>query len=295
MSNQKLLVTGASGFLGWNLCRIASNVRRVFGTARSRPESIPAGVSPLIVDLTAESERRRMLEESAPDALIHLAAASKPNYCQLHPRQTHRLNVDAAVALAELCASMGIGFVFASSDQVYDGNNAPYTESTPPSPVNVYGEQKAEAERLIRDRNPSAVICRMPLMFGDPSPSAGSFIQPFLASLKSGRPIRLFADEYRTMVGAQSAARGLLWTAGLKGRLLNLGGKERLSRYEFGLRLAAAAGADSSLVEANRQCEVAMPAPRPSDVSMDSSAAFALGYNPLPVDEELARLSCLNE
>jgi dTDP-4-dehydrorhamnose reductase len=190
---------------------------------------------------------------------------------------------------------MHIRFVFASSDQVFDGDNAPYDESSPPSPINIYGEQKAEAERLVTDRHPTAVVCRMPLMYGDPSPSTGSFIQPFIASLLSGNTISLFVDEYRTVAGAPSAARGLLLAAGLDGGLLHLGGKERLSRYEFGLRLATAIGADISLVKPCSRHDVPMPAPRPADVSMDSSKAFALGYDPLTVDEELAGLRCVRE
>lgn len=295
MNKPKLLITGASGFLGWTVCRSASGSWRVYGLANTHPEALPAGIDAVRADLTSPTDRRRLLETIRPDAVIHLAAASKPNFCQKFPEQSRHINVDAAVTLAELCASMRIPFVFSSTDQVFDGTAAPYSESSPPSPINVYGEQKLEAERLILAGNPNAVVCRMPLMYGDASPAAESFLQPLLASLKAGTSVSLFVDEYRTVVGAPSAARGLLLAVGHRGGLLHLGGRQRLSRVEFGLHLAAAVGADPSRIHSCRQRDVPMPAPRPADVSLDSSKAFALGYDPLPVDRELAALECVRQ
>ena len=88
--------------------------------------------------------------------------------------------------------------------------NAPYKENDPVSPISYYGEQKIKAEQEMLAIYPKIVICRMPLMFGIPSHYAASFIDFFLKTLREGKKISLFTDEYRTPVSGLTAAKGLL-------------------------------------------------------------------------------------
>jgi dTDP-4-dehydrorhamnose reductase len=289
---KRLLVTGASGFLGWNVCKIAASSWQVFGTARSHSVKID-GVSMNSVDLCDQTEVRELFRRVRPHAVIHLAAASQPNFCQTQPEQSRRINVDVPIFMSSLAAEKDIPFVFSSTDLVFDGRHAPYAENDPVCPLSVYGEQKVAAELGVRQRNPDAVVCRMSLMFGDAPSTASSFIQPLVAALRQAKPIDMFVDEYRTAASAISSARGLLLALDKQVPLLHLGGRERISRYDFARKLAALLGADASLVRPKNQRDVAAAAPRPSDVSLDSTKAFALGYNPLTVDEELCRLACV--
>ena len=81
---QKLLVTGASGFLGWNLCQTARADWEVHGTYSVHPIEIP-DVRLHAIDLTDLATVDRTISEIAPDAVIHTAAASQPNFCQNNP------------------------------------------------------------------------------------------------------------------------------------------------------------------------------------------------------------------
>ena len=128
---------------------------------------------------------------------------------------------------------LSIPYVFTSTDLVFDGLNPPYKETDPVSPVNLYGEQKVMAERGILVRYPVAAICRMPLMFGVATPPATSFMQPFMQTLREGKELSLFTDEFRTPVSGKTAAQGLLLALAISG-IIHLGGKERVSRYDFG-------------------------------------------------------------
>jgi dTDP-4-dehydrorhamnose reductase len=284
-----LLVTGASGFLGWNLCAAARAGWRVVGVAHAHPIALP-GVRVVSCDVTRFRDVDRLFGEVRPDAVIHAAAASQPEYCQRHPDRSRRINVDAAVHVAGLAAAAAVPFVFTSSDLVFDGRRPPYRETDPPAPVSVYGGQKMAAERGIRSRCPDALICRMPLMFGDPGPSGASFIQPWIAALGDSRQLRLFTDEFRTPVSGRTAAAGLLLALEKGGGLLHLGGRTRLSRHEFGTILAELLGADPGLILPVRQADVATAAPRPPDVSLDSRKAYALGYDPPPLREDLRQV-----
>jgi dTDP-4-dehydrorhamnose reductase len=285
----KLLVTGASGFLGWNICQVAASQWEVYGTYRSKSVTIP-GVKTLKLDLTDFDALKSIIEEIKPTAIIHTAAQSKPNYCQLHPEETYPINVTASVNLAGLSADYSIACAFTSTDLVFDGLNPPYKETDPVSPISVYGEQKVEAEQGILERNPQIAVCRMPLMFGKASPHAGSFIQGFIQTLKASQELQLFTDEYRTSVSGTTAAKGLLLAVEKAQGILHLGGKERLSRYDFGRVLAEVLELPVEKIKPCLQQDVKMPASRPPDVSLDSSKAFELGYQPLSIREELEAL-----
>lgn len=287
---KKLLVTGASGFLGWNLCHVAQETWQVYGTYFTH--SVTSGDVKLYkIDLTDYTALEKFFTAIQPDAVIHLAAASKPNFCQKNPEVSYKINVTASMYLAQLCAKRNIPFIFTSSDLVFDGQNPFYKESDPVSPICVYGEHKVIAEQKIQKNYPVAAICRMPLMFGLPSPVATSFIQSFIQTLKAGQELNLFVDEFRTPVSATTAAKGLLLALEkqVKG-ILHLGGKERISRYEFGLLLAKLFNFNQDLIVPGRQQDVVMAAPRSPDTSLDSSKAWQLGYQPLSLKEELVSI-----
>jgi dTDP-4-dehydrorhamnose reductase len=178
---KKLLVTGASGFLGWNLCQLAKPEWDVYGTYFSHPGEIP-GVNLIKVDLRDFEEIKRIFHEIQPAAVIHMAAQSSPNFCQSHPIESHSINVTAAWNIAGLCADSSIPCVFTSTDLVFNGLNPPYRETDPVCPVSLYGEQKVIAEEGMLERYPLTAVCRMPLMFGMATP------QPQVSCSHSSKP-----------------------------------------------------------------------------------------------------------
>ncbi len=284
---KKLLVTGASGFLGWNLCQQARSHWQVYGTYYTHSVKIP-GVSLIKIDLRNFNHLQQLFTDIQPNAVIHTAAASKPNYCQTHPQESYSINVSASLNIARFCAEYNIPCVFTSTDLVFDGTNPPYTESDRVSPITYYGEQKVEAEQKMLAIYPGSAICRMPLMFGLPSPVANSFLQSFIANLKAGKELNLFVDEFRTPASAITASKGLLLAVEKQVQgILHLGGKQSISRYDFGLLLANILQLSPSLIKPGKQQDVIMAAPRSPDTSLDSSKAFNLGYQPRSLREEL--------
>lgn len=292
---KKLLIAGASGFLGWNLCQEAKSEWAVWGTYWVHPVQIP-GVRLLPVDLREEQEIAAMFALVQPDAVILTAAASQPNFCQERPQESHAINVQAACHIAQMCAQERIQCVFTSTDLVFNGLHPPYRETDAVCPVSIYGEQKVMAELEMLDRYPQTAVCRMPLMFGDGGPASKSFVQPMLQTLKQGTDLALFTDEFRTPVSATTAAQGLLLALQINYQgILHLGGRESVSRYEFfRLLLQVLFGEHPSplpgKIKQIRQQDVKMAAPRPPDVSLNSGLAFALGYNPPPLRAEFEAL-----
>ncbi|PZU96822.1 MAG: NAD(P)-dependent oxidoreductase [Leptolyngbya sp.] len=278
-THRRLLITGASGFLGWHLARAAQATWQVGGTYHRHAPPLP-GVKLHCIDLTDAIALKDWLVQVASDAVIHTAALSQPNRCEQEPDLSRAMNVEATRVLAQFCGERQIPFVFTSTDQVFDGHAAPYDETSPPSPISVYGRHKVKAEAIIQSAHPTAAICRLPLLYGPPSPTAECFLQGFLRRLEAGQPLHLFTDEFRTPAYVEDAAAGLLLALEQSSGLLHLGGPERLSRYDFGLHLAEVFGFDKTLLLPSKQADVAMPAARPADVSSSSQRAIDLGYRP---------------
>jgi dTDP-4-dehydrorhamnose reductase len=147
------------------------------------------------------------------------------------------INVKATALLAELAAE--IPFLFFSSDQVFDGAKGWYVETDLVNPLNVYGETKAEAERIVL-QNPRHSVIRVALNAGNSPTGDRSFVEAMRNSVKGGTPLTLFTDEFRCPLPAGMTARALWELVDLdRPGLYHLGGAERLSRWEIGQALTS--------------------------------------------------------
>lgn len=283
---KNLLITGISGFLGRHLTTFPQQEWRITGMYGRQPLEWP-GVATLAADLTDSASLDALLTTCRPDAVLHLATASNPNFCEENPELTHQINVAATLQLARYCADRGLPFLFTSTDLVFDGEHAPYATTDAPSPISVYGRQKAEAEAGVLALHPGACVARLPLMYGQ----GANFLPAWVEKGRRGETIPAFTDEYRSPALAADVARGLwlLLEKEVNG-IWHLGGPERVSRYEFGLHMAEVFGFSQKLILPGRRADVAMPAPRPADVSLDSRESCDLGYRPLGVRQGLEKV-----
>jgi dTDP-4-dehydrorhamnose reductase len=286
----RIAVSGAGGFLGWNICRVAiEQGYDVTGIIHNNRVHLDQCVAEQC-DLTNPDETDKLIEKIRPDIFIHCAALSDPNLCQQNQSLAEKINVHSPLYIAHLCSRKSIAFSFTSTDLVFDGAAAPYSEDATMNPLSIYGLQKAAAEQAILHEYGSALICRMPLMFGAVPQGVKRFLQQWIDQLLSGNRLSLFTDEFRTPVSAEDAAKGLLMFTGNVSGILHLGGSERISRCDFGLILAGMLGVSPDLISGCRQRDIKMAAPRPADVSLNSIKAFSLGFSPGSVRSELQKI-----
>jgi dTDP-4-dehydrorhamnose reductase len=286
---RRLLVTGVSGLLGWNICRnLPPGEWELFGICFRNRVSV-SGITVLKKDLGDPREIEALFQDVRPDAVIHAAAISDAEYCETHGSGSFAINVEASVSLAHLCRKRSIPYVFTSSDLVFDGMNPPYREDDPVCPISCYGRQKVEAEQRILETYPDAAICRMPLMFGIPG-SGSKSILTMIEAMRKGMPLRLFVDEYRTPLHAGAAAAGIMMALHAVHGVVHLGGPDRISRFGLGKLIAEVFGEREALLVGCRQRDTATSAPRPPDVSMDSSRAFELGFRPASLRDQIREL-----
>jgi len=289
MTKKRLLVTGISGFLGWHVAHFKQKEWEIIGTYHKHLATFP-NVKSTALDLSDEVQLQRILGALRPHAILHLAAASNPNFCEKHEAISYQVNVEASIFLAKIAKDMDIPFLFTSTDLVFDGQRSPYHEDDITNPVSIYAKHKIMAEDGIQKVNKSATIARLPLMYGLPQNGKG-FMSDWLMKLKEGEAVYAFTDEYRTAVDAFSAVEGLFLLLNKKvSGLWHLGGRERMSRYDFAEKVAQRLGLYEDLVIPSLQEEVQMPANRPPDVSLDSGRAYDLGYQPRKTRDALDAL-----
>jgi dTDP-4-dehydrorhamnose reductase len=293
---KKILLTGASGFLGWNLCHKLANDFSITGIYYRQHFDFDK-ISWYKLNLLDSNKLKECLKEKKPDAVIHCAALSNTNFCEENPALSHHVNVYATIELAEFCRTNNIPLVFTSTDLVFNGNNAPYSETDLPRPICVYGNQKLQAEEFLLNETENAMICRLPLLFGQGAAYCKNFMRDWMDLLGKGEELKAFKDEFRTPLSVEWAANGIKKAlyflmdngADSKCRLIHLGGPESVSRFDLALKIAACFELDEKLISAVSRLSVPMPAPRPENVSLDSNLAQEiLGFVPPTLDELLA-------
>jgi dTDP-4-dehydrorhamnose reductase len=152
--------------------------------------------------------------------------------------------VPAAQALAAHAQARGARLLHFSTDLVFDGEHAPYGDDSPPAPITDYGAAKAEAERVVRELNPTAIIVRPSLIYGfQPLDAQTTWL---VEGMRRGETVRLFTDEYRCPVWVHDLSAAILELAGPAAPQpagpLNLGGPQPLNRWDFGMKMLAALG-----------------------------------------------------
>ena len=269
----RILVTGGSGFLGWNLLGKCTDLFEIYALRHSSPlpEHLPIHI--LDADMYRPDILADMIRKTPADVIIHAAALSRTSACESNPGIAHQLNVEATRAILEATDPAKTRFLYISTDLVFDGCKGFYNEQDEPKPVMVYGKTKWEAEKLVRSWGENHVILRLALMYGPPSQAYASFLGWLEKSLKKGQ-VNLFKDEWRTPLYVGDAACALIKLIKVEySGILHLGGAKRCSRYEFGIEFARQADYEIKAIRGMRQEEAHLDSSRPSDVSLDSSLA----------------------
>ena len=213
---QKLLVSGAGGFVG----------ARVMHLWRGQAELtiFPRG----FLAAATEEEVIRFAAQVQPDVILHLAALSDTGYCQRHPEESRRANVELPCWMAKAARAAGAKLVAFSSDQVYAGvtQDGPLAETLPLSPANVYGQHKLEAEQRALELLPDAVFLRVPWMYdfpGNDLPIRGNLPLNLLRAAQDGTPVQFSQNDWRGVSFVREVIENLRSALALPGGVYNFG------------------------------------------------------------------------
>jgi dTDP-4-dehydrorhamnose reductase len=272
-----ILITGATGLLGVNLVARCLGQWDVIGVSHTRRlASGIDGLTPVAIDLAEEGAVSRLVAETSPDLIVNGAAATNVDACEADPTMAARLNVETARQVARAAAAFGVRLVHVSTDAVYGGPGSWHTESEPIDARSVYARTKAAAEQVVLASAPESVVARVNFFGLGAAP--GGLAGWALGELRQGHRINGFADVFFSPLLANDLADALLMLgSGSAEGIINVGGEDRLSKFEFARAIATEWGVDPDLVTPTSIDDVEFAAPRPRDSSMDITKARALG------------------
>lgn len=240
---QKLLVTGARGFLGGRMAAAWAHTYEVIALTRTH------------ADLTQPQAVLDAVTAAQPDILLHCAAMSDTAAVQAQPEAAYAANVEATLHLARACLATGTRFVYMSSDQVYNGCNVlhPLSETAPLAPETVYAKQKLEAEQALQALLPDAVGLRLTWLYDMPmqGQKANGLLYNLLRTALRGDCVSFPVRQLRGVTWVQELVRQLPEILALPGGIYNAGstaGSEETA-YETAVFAARALGAHAELVQ----------------------------------------------
>lgn len=233
---KKLLITGSSGFLGSRLALYYKDKYELLLPTHSQ------------LNVSREEAVMAYMEQFQPDIVLHCAALSNTWYCEQHPDESHRVNVQGTVKIAKACKHIGAKLVFMSSDQVYNGTpvSGPLKEQDVFQPVNVYGRHKLEAEQRALRNNPMSVALRLTWMYDVPGSHMklnSNILVNIQKALDEGTTIKAATHEYRGVTNVWEVVRNMEQTLELPGGIYNYGSGNHIDSYTLFLKVANIMGA----------------------------------------------------
>ncbi len=238
-SIDKILITGASGYLGHSLAAAASKRYQTFGAFRTNLQYVPLSVHPLRLDVTRKSDVLAAFSRIKPDTVIHTAAQNPGKNGQ----SMAEVNVSGTRHVAEAARLCGARMIHISSDIVHDGKHPPYTDDAAPTPVNPYGESKALAEGEVAALLKHFTIVRTSLIYSLRRMPYGTM--DLARRLRAGARVQLVHDAIRQPIWIETLVAALqnLLDKPDQG-FLNIAGREALSRESYERKLLRWWGVD---------------------------------------------------
>jgi len=266
-----ILITGASGFVGENLARRLRAEGHELTLAFHSTPPRARGDRCLQFDLSRPGDFTRAAADLRADLVVHTAALIGPDLCERNPDLARAVNAEGTREVGRWAASRQARLIYFSTDLVYDGESPPYTEESPPGPLNVYAGTKLQGEEEVRSNCSDWVVLRLALSYGPVRGHRGEWTWSMRKDLAEGKNLTLFTDQIRTPAYAGDTVEAVCRFVRNRCRgTFNLGGSESISRYDFGLQFARVFGLPIGRLLPVSMAEIPSGAPRPRDCSLDT-------------------------
>jgi dTDP-4-dehydrorhamnose reductase len=294
----KLLIIGTGGQLGEKIAEKALlESNEVHGAYKSRkPTSMLHGN--YLLDKTSRNEVDSLVSRVQPDVVIDTAALHNVDYCETHAEEAMLVNRDGARNLARASERVGAKFIFISTDFVFNGISAPYSEDARPDPQSVYAKSKLEGEKATLSENPNSAVCRPAVIYSwvAPSVSASSssgkplnFGAWLVSQLASRKQVKIVKDQITSPTLADDLAGAILAIAKSTSKgILHTAGATSVSRYEFSVKVAEKLDLDEKLIYPIFSSELKQVAKRPINSTLISNRMKKeIGYEMMPLGRAL--------
>jgi dTDP-4-dehydrorhamnose reductase len=292
----KLLITGSNGLLGQKIVNQCLN-RKINFLATSLGEnrnSFCPKENYSSLDIRDQNQVERCFNDTIPTHVIHTAAMTNVDQCELDPIGCQELNVTSTRYLWEECKKNNIHFQLLSTDFVFDGVKGNYAEADKPNPLSVYAHSKVDAENLLLGaQNKNWSIVRTIIVYGQgENLSRNNIVCWAKEALAKNQEMNIIDDQFRAPTWADDLAWACIRICELSKRgVFHISGPETLSIFEIVSRVARFYDFNSDSIVKTDSSTLNQPAKRPPKTGFDlTKAKNELGYNPKTLEETLAFL-----
>lgn len=276
------LIIGASGQVGQALLKTIHNKNEeVIGTYNNTSlyskftNEIPNGKL-FKLDINDSKSIEKLIIEINPDVIYITAANTNVDYCELNIDESYKTNYLSITNIVSAINNIKIKcnrkkeplLIFYSTDYVFDGEKGLYSESDIPNPINIYGKHKLLAEQYLKENAQHYIIIRTNGVF---SGGNTNFVGRLVQNLKKNNIAEISDDEFGTPTYALDLADATVRVVenvgcGLrnsKNAIVNLVGRDYVSRYDFALNIALIFNCDSNLIKPIKSISLSRAAKRP--------------------------------
>ncbi len=184
----RVVLIGATGQLGTDLCSAFGGTTFELVALRHAD-----------MDVCDDVKVRDALASLKPNVVINTAAFHKVELCEQQPAQAFAVNCLAVLNLGRTCQAIGARLVHFSTDYVFGGSRqtTPYTEESPPNPLNVYGVSKVAGEHCLRNACEKHLLLRVSGLFGiaGASGKGGNFVETMLRLGREQGTVTVVTDQ----------------------------------------------------------------------------------------------------
>ena len=270
--NQRILITGSEGMLGIELSRELRGSYDVFGTDIFRVQkSELRGQKYFGCDITDRKGIAALLKKVNPDIVVHTAAWTDVDGCELDRKKAYRINTDGTKNVALACKSIDAILVYISTDFVFDGKkNKPYKERDKASPLGVYADSKLKGEVEVKKTLKRYFILRSSWLYGK---HGKNFVDTVIVKAEKAGILKIVNDQVGSPTYTKdlaSAIRALIDKRIKDFGVYHVSNSGRVSWYRYAKEIVRISGIKAKILPISSK-ELARPARRPSMSVMDNS------------------------
>lgn len=291
---KKILVTGSNGLLGQKLVYKLKGRDDVelIATARGKNRLLDkSGYQFLSLDICNKANVDEVIDSVQPDHIIHTAAMTQVDDCELNHEACDKANVDAVRYIVDAAERNNCHLVHISTDFIFNGEDGPYDEDGTPDPLSYYGNAKWKSEQIVQNSKLQWAILRTVLVYGIvDNMSRSNIVLWAKGALEKGEQINVVDDQFRSPTLAEDLADGCILAVDKKATgIYNISGKDQFSIIDLVRTVADYYGLDKSLINPVSSKTLNQPAKRPPVTGFIlDKARRELGYEPHSFTEGIA-------
>lgn len=282
----KILITGSNGLLGQKIVKrcIKNNIPFLATSLGENRNSICPTENYCSLDISDVNQIKNLFEKYHFTSIIHTAAITNVDYCELNEAECKKVNVDATNLLFEHAIKYNCHFQLLSTDFVFNGEKGNYSESDNKDPLSIYAKSKVDAEDLLlNSAYQNWSIVRTIIVYGTgESLTRSNLILWALDSLPKNQEMKLVNDQFRAPTWADDLAYACVEIILKKKKgIYHISGPVTRSVDQIVLEVAAEIGVQNPKIETISSLSLNQPAKRPPKTGFDlTKAKKELNYQP---------------